>query len=1099
MKFKVMKEGTLTEVIHLSRNELMDIIDTLYYYLGDNIKYILDKHNASADDSGKEGYLQTMSDDDMRNAFYEIKRFVIDKYSEYNYEECPTAVIDLLKLETVNESKELNEDSLDEGQFSQRLTKSLKNKINSIIDYYSEVVNELTTELKAIEGFKSCSTLGFDGVRWALDRNNTTTTISYNFSHSVDKKRVMRTVQNIINGTDIEIESFEEVFYPNYFKPRLIGDWVTKLTLELPLVDIELQESVENNDESINEGEDMKFKLVEATESEKVLAYKDQIKNCKSWEDLQELSIKIKNDSMLSADEEYNLRFDVAEKNKEFNLNENKESKICCICKKPFNGYGNNAEPVCSGSCCDECNMKEVIPARMNMFKKPSKNESYDTEGLSEYELLNLPVGTKVELEDMQGRKYIGYVLGEGDPEAKTVRITFDETERYDSETRAQEISIWDISKVFDDFDESLNEALEDYKITYYLATATAERRPETIEDVEDDWKEEVFAADSDYDACRYAFSIIHDIAEEEVDDYLADYDIKDVKEFAEYCEEKDLGDGSAFVVKLEGPNGVIYDMGYDKQSYIDEFVSEDSYDDDFNESYYQLSRDDFTVHYLGQNENLWDELIDKDDDDELDNYLVDWFEEHGYYHVTGGGDSYIDNEWVNSLQEFNELCFGDEYYEEEFDESLNEAIDPSKALELKKNSDADVIFYGWQYKNEQPNEIEPEPLTSEEYEARKNRIINDYSDHETKKIVKEPDFTFYALYNRKNEELNEANIHMSKAQMAKLDKDVEDAQREVGKYKIRMKSQKNSDGSVVNVPDFAEVPENELDAAKKAYDRYQKALAARPDRAKNVISYDESLEKVTMKMNELFGFPKKVSGKELEKIATRLEQVINEEGGAFKWFGPEIKDGKINIYFEDAPKGERYYKYLVQDALEKIGITAKVFDIKYYREQEVCDIYLSDLVVSKNKKGIKEDIEKVTLEVQFEEYERYGGGNIRKAKVSGANLLEALKKMVDRMRLYLDSDEIEEKDMTAEEVLRRIAGENGDGCDYIFYIKNVTTGENLLTFNYDEEENWDDDYDDSDNHYQNDYDDDLGFEEIEESFTNSNEVKRMKALHGLD
>ena len=58
-----------------------------------------------------------------------------------------------------------------------------------------------------------------------------------------------------------------------------------------------------------------------------------------------------------------------------FKLIEAAESKICCICKKPFDGYGNNAEPVCSGSCCDECNMKEVIPARMKMLDDSSSKD----------------------------------------------------------------------------------------------------------------------------------------------------------------------------------------------------------------------------------------------------------------------------------------------------------------------------------------------------------------------------------------------------------------------------------------------------------------------------------------------------------------------------------------------------------------------------------------------------------------------------------------------------------------------------------------------------------------------------------------------------
>lgn len=37
----------------------------------------------------------------------------------------------------------------------------------------------------------------------------------------------------------------------------------------------------------------------------------------------------------------------------------------CCICGKEIEGYGNNAQPVADGQCCDECNMDKVIPARI--------------------------------------------------------------------------------------------------------------------------------------------------------------------------------------------------------------------------------------------------------------------------------------------------------------------------------------------------------------------------------------------------------------------------------------------------------------------------------------------------------------------------------------------------------------------------------------------------------------------------------------------------------------------------------------------------------------------------------------------------------------
>lgn len=39
--------------------------------------------------------------------------------------------------------------------------------------------------------------------------------------------------------------------------------------------------------------------------------------------------------------------------------------QICCVCGKKFNGYGNNAYPICKGICCDDCNYKVVIPSRL--------------------------------------------------------------------------------------------------------------------------------------------------------------------------------------------------------------------------------------------------------------------------------------------------------------------------------------------------------------------------------------------------------------------------------------------------------------------------------------------------------------------------------------------------------------------------------------------------------------------------------------------------------------------------------------------------------------------------------------------------------------
>ncbi len=42
--------------------------------------------------------------------------------------------------------------------------------------------------------------------------------------------------------------------------------------------------------------------------------------------------------------------------------------KKCSICNSKYYGYGNNAQPINEGRCCNECNVKEVIPARIDQL-----------------------------------------------------------------------------------------------------------------------------------------------------------------------------------------------------------------------------------------------------------------------------------------------------------------------------------------------------------------------------------------------------------------------------------------------------------------------------------------------------------------------------------------------------------------------------------------------------------------------------------------------------------------------------------------------------------------------------------------------------------
>ena len=41
----------------------------------------------------------------------------------------------------------------------------------------------------------------------------------------------------------------------------------------------------------------------------------------------------------------------------------------CCLCSVEFEGYGNNAEPLKKGLCCDKCNAEKVILKRLEGLK----------------------------------------------------------------------------------------------------------------------------------------------------------------------------------------------------------------------------------------------------------------------------------------------------------------------------------------------------------------------------------------------------------------------------------------------------------------------------------------------------------------------------------------------------------------------------------------------------------------------------------------------------------------------------------------------------------------------------------------------------------
>ena len=52
--------------------------------------------------------------------------------------------------------------------------------------------------------------------------------------------------------------------------------------------------------------------------------------------------------------------------------------KICSICGKKYKGWGNNAQPINNGECCDKCNSTVVVPKRLAIafgHEVPAKKE----------------------------------------------------------------------------------------------------------------------------------------------------------------------------------------------------------------------------------------------------------------------------------------------------------------------------------------------------------------------------------------------------------------------------------------------------------------------------------------------------------------------------------------------------------------------------------------------------------------------------------------------------------------------------------------------------------------------------------------------------
>ena len=364
------------------------------------------------------------------------------------------------------------------------------------------------------------------------------------------------------------------------------------------------------------------------------------------------------------------------------------------------------------------------------------------------------------------------------------------------TKSRAMQICDEEGWEFYDDLDEAVNNADKDYVIEYYDNVPAAERRPSTIDDVENYYKEQVVAFPDDFSACVYALAI-HDEADYEFNqqDYLEEFgyadELKTTADVITKLDDLDWGDGSIIICKITQGDRVIYDSGLSKESLL-----KDIEDDTLDES---IDNDEVYNGYVVRKS------------DTSDNYFV--YDNNGHVEDDDHkGQGYETKE--AAIERANSLEKGIARSNSDLEEAIKPNIESEELKALAKKHNINIL-----------DAMSNGDLRMEGAGA---DLMKFYQEAEK-----------LGLW-QVNPELYEAKITMSKAEMQRLDKEVEEATKDVAQYNIKLK--KRSDGSVE--PDFSDLPEGKnIDDAKKAYDRYVKANAARPDRAKNEIIYDESLD----------------------------------------------------------------------------------------------------------------------------------------------------------------------------------------------------------------------------------------------------------------
>ena len=203
-------------------------------------------------------------------------------------------------------------------------------------------------------------------------------------------------------------------------------------------------------------------------------------------------------------------------------VKEAKEEK-CVICKKTITGYGNNAEPLAQGKCCDKCNTSKVIPARIaQLYGIKNKNLKEDINTNNYIDLFKIKSDyTEQFINDLEFGAYIEDVFANAkeaydvDEVQTTVIINNDNTVKYPfiygsgHDRRCV---------IFDNLHDYANELDMDYKETLNLLSEITGVSKDILKGnyTEEDSKEELIARRNELQDALEAMEARHDPSERE-------------------------------------------------------------------------------------------------------------------------------------------------------------------------------------------------------------------------------------------------------------------------------------------------------------------------------------------------------------------------------------------------------------------------------------------------------------------------------------------------------------------------------------------------------------------------------------------------------